>query len=389
MPTIPPLPVPTPGPAYATDLHAIPGFGFSVDYGTDDTIYHLENTTDMTVTVHGGNDTVTTGYGDDTIFDDPGLPLNQWASKSSGDDVISASSGNDTIFAGDGHNTYDGGGDIDTINYSRATVGVTVNLETGVGQGNGTDRLFSFENVTGSDYDDNITGSNFDHITGLSIDNVLKGGKGNDVLTGGDGHDTLFGGADNDVLIGGKGPDTMYGEDGNDTLSYVGSSAGVTVDLSRGVGHGGDAEGDAFKYVENVTGSQFNDTLIGDNGDNVLNGGRGVDTLIGGGGKDTFVFSGLSHIDSTVAHPSVIKDFVQGEDLIDLRDLGPSTGGWGSPVQHQHQLVDQFSGAANEVMVVVGTGSTTILADLNGDKFADFAVQLSDPVHLTANDFLL
>ena len=47
---------------------------------------------------------------------------------SCGDDVIHAGGGNDTIFAGDGRNIYDGSyenhdlGDIDTINYSRATV---------------------------------------------------------------------------------------------------------------------------------------------------------------------------------------------------------------------------------------------------------------------------
>jgi hypothetical protein len=30
-----------------------------------------------------------------------------------------------------------------------------------------------------------------------------------------------------------------------------------------------------------------------------------------------------------------------------------------------------------------------IYADLNGDKVADFALELSNPVHLTASDFLL
>src|SRR4051812_48968258 len=133
IPPLPPLPNPVPGPAYATDLHAIPNTGFSVDYGTNDTIWYGSNTTNMTVTIHGGNDTVTTGWGNDTIFDDAALPLNEWTSKSSGDDVIYAGAGDDTIFAGDGHNIYNGGyanvdiGGIDTVDYSRATVRVTVN----------------------------------------------------------------------------------------------------------------------------------------------------------------------------------------------------------------------------------------------------------------------
>src|SRR4051794_28042928 len=110
------------GPASATDLKPLPLSNFAVDHGTDDNIFYAWNLTDMTVTIHGGNDTVTTGFGDDTIFDDPAAPLTILGSKFSGDDVIHAGSGADTIFAGDGHNTYDGGGDSDTVNYSRATV---------------------------------------------------------------------------------------------------------------------------------------------------------------------------------------------------------------------------------------------------------------------------
>jgi Ca2+-binding RTX toxin-like protein len=253
------------GPAYATDLRPLAGSNFALDYGTDDNIFYAWNLTDMTVTIHGGNDTVTTGFGNDTIFDDPAVPFTSTGNKSSGNDVIHAGAGNDTIFAGDGYNIYDGGDDTDTINYSHATVGINVNLEAGEGVGNGHDTLAWFENVVGSDQGDLIIGS--------SIDNVLKGGKGDDQLFGGDGRDTLFGGDNNDVLAGGKGADTMYGEAGIDTLDYSASNAGVTVDLSHGTGRGGDAEGDSFKNVENITGSRFADTLIGNNGDNVLNGG--------------------------------------------------------------------------------------------------------------------
>src|SRR5262249_46828468 len=281
-PPLVPIPI---GPSYATDLHLQFGTNILLDYGTNDTLDYSQNLQPITVTIHGGNDTViTSGFGD-TIYDDPAsAPFTLTGSKPSGDDVIHAGGGNDTIFTGDGHNTYDGGDNTDTVDYSRATVAVRVNLETGTGQANGTDTLISIENVVGSDQGDNITGS--------SDDNVLKGGKGDDQLFGGDGRDTLYGGDDNDLLVGGKGADTMYGSDGIDTLSYYSSSAGVTVDLSRGIGHGGDAEGDAFKDVENITGSSFNDTLIGNNGDNILYGARGQDILVGGGGKDTFVFRG-------------------------------------------------------------------------------------------------
>ena len=53
---------------------------------------------------------------------------------------------------------------------------------------------------------------------------------------------------------------------------------GVNVSLAANTAHGGDAEGDSFTSIENLTGSAFDDTLEGDAGNNVLNGGNGVDT---------------------------------------------------------------------------------------------------------------
>jgi hypothetical protein len=47
----------------------------------------------------------------------------------------------------------------------------------------------------------------------------------------------------------------------------------VNVSLATGAAHGGDAEGDTFINIENLTGSAFSDVLEGDGGNNVLNGG--------------------------------------------------------------------------------------------------------------------
>ena len=250
----------------------------------------------------------------------------------------------------------------------------------GTGSGNGADTLISIENIVGSAQDDVISGSN--------VDNVLRGGDGRDQLFGGDGRDTLFGGKGDDLLAGGAGADTMYGEDGVDTLYYGTSNAGVTVDLAHGYGKGGDAEGDAFKSVENVIGSRYADTLIGNGGDNVLTGGQGQDTLIGGAGHDVFSFGRWGFngpADSSVANPDLIKDFVQGEDVI---DLSPMAGyGWGG--QQHLSLVDEFTGAPREFKVAVLSGSTMVYGDLNGDTVADFAIELSNPLHLTVSDFLL
>src|SRR6266571_7488409 len=117
-------------------------------------------------------------------------------------------------------------------------------------------------------------------VTELSI----TGGTGNDTITGMAGVDHLYGGAGNDTIVGGGGADILDGGTGTDTVDYSASSGGVTVNLGNaGAQSGGDAAGDVLSNFENITGSAFNDTLIGDAGANVLTGGAGNDVLIGGG----------------------------------------------------------------------------------------------------------
>src|SRR3546814_17659561 len=65
------------------------------------------------------------------------------------------------------------------------------------------------------------------------------------------------------------------GGSGTDTASYAGSANGVTVDLTTGTGLGGDAQGDTLSGIENLTGSNYDDTLTGDGGTNSLTGGNG------------------------------------------------------------------------------------------------------------------
>ena len=69
---------------------------------------------------------------------------------------------------------------------------------------------------------------------------------------------------------------------GLDTLSYAGSSAGVTVDLSAGTASGGDADGDSFSGFEHIQGSDYDDTLFGDTSPNAVIGGGGNDLIYGG-----------------------------------------------------------------------------------------------------------
>jgi Ca2+-binding RTX toxin-like protein len=103
---------------------------------------------------------------------------------------------------------------------------------------------------------------------GTAAADIINGLNGNDTLKG-------FGGADR--LDGGNGIDTVF---------YGDSSAGVGINLATGRGVGGSAQGDTLISIENVFGSNFNDTLTGTSGANQLHGQDGNDVIKGGGGND-------------------------------------------------------------------------------------------------------
>lgn len=100
------------------------------------------------------------------------------------------------------------------------------------------------------------------------------------------------------VFYGTEDAETFNGEDGIDTVDYSNSALGVTVDLEAGTGSGGDASGDTYNSIENITGSDITningsnsaesrDWIWGDASDNILKGLAGDDILEGGAGADT------------------------------------------------------------------------------------------------------
>ncbi|MGO1078039.1 calcium-binding protein [Inquilinus sp. CA228] len=214
-------------------------------------------------------DNVLTGLaGFDQILGDAG---NDTLLGGNGDDVLVGGAGADRIDGGDGidHAIFNGPGNM-TINLTTQTV------SGGEGQG---DILTSIESAFGGSGDDTIIGS-----TGF---NRLVGAEGNDVINGLDGNDQLFGERGNDLLRGGAGADQINDFDGIDTATYSDSAGGVTVDLAAGTGSGADAQGDTLTGIENLNGSAFGDSLLGDINANMMRGLGGVDQIAGGGGDDT------------------------------------------------------------------------------------------------------
>ena len=87
----------------------------------------------------------------------------------------------------------------------------------------------------------------------------------------------------------------FQGQGGNDTIigngstqtQYGNATAAVVVDLAVGVADGDSSVGhDTFTGVNNVFGSNFDDTILGGGGNDNLNGSDGNDTIDGRGGSD-------------------------------------------------------------------------------------------------------
>ena len=137
-------------------------------------------------------------------------------------------------------------------------------------------------------------GGGRDSIDGGTGDDRLYGESGPDAIYGGEGMDTYFGGPDDDYFFPGLGDDDLKGGAGSDGVFYdrFEPTAGVSVDLKLGVAiHDGGT--DTLTSVENVSGTEFEDTLLGDSSDNELTGLGGEDRIVGRGGRDILTGDGL------------------------------------------------------------------------------------------------
>ncbi|MCA0870153.1 hypothetical protein LCL97_04930 [Seohaeicola saemankumensis] len=195
---------------------------------------------------------------------------------------------------------------------------------------------------------------------------VFFGTPGNDVLTGTSGADVLNGLGGDDLLIGDAGLDRLDGGDGTDTVSYAGSATGVTADLLIRRGAGGDAEGDQYFFVENLTGSGFADVLIGDSRDNVLSGGagrdrleggRGADALIGGDGVDIAVYLGAGFgISANLANATGLAGDAAGDRFSGIEGIIGS------------EFADILYGSSGDDLLFGRAGDDTILGRAGDDR---------------------
>ena len=241
------------------------------------------NAAGRTVAAYSGNDAVTENGGTKTYL------------MGSGDDRLKVVS---TLSA----DRHDGGGGIDTINWSAvAQTGITFDLQLGKATlGTLSEVMTNFENLIGT--------ARSDIILGTAGVNSLNGGVGNDRMDGRGGLDILTGGLGIDTYVvrnAGTVINENAGQGVNDRVVASVSFALAADDNIEGMSTSSSSSTAAI----NLTGNALGQSLTGNAGVNRLDGRAGADrldgkagsdTMVGGAGADVFVFTstlGAGNID--------------------------------------------------------------------------------------------
>ncbi len=319
------------------------GGGDIMDGGADtDTADYSASNAAVTVNLATGLGFGGTAEGDKFISVEnvTGSKFNDLLTGDAGNNSLNGGLGNDTVAGGLGADVLKGGDGIDLADYSASSAGVTVNLSLGTGLGGDAegDTLSGIENLTGSKFADNLTGD-----------------AGKNLISGGDGNDHLYGSGGGDVFDGGAGVDW---------IDYRNSTAAVYVNLALGIGKGGFAEGDTYKNIEDIRGSKFGDTLIGDDNANVIYAGKGQDIIQAGGGNDK-IYSGGGYDTIDGGAGADTLSYLQSWAAVTV-NLGTGIGKYGEASQDTISNIENLEGSKfNDVMT--GDANANKLYGLDGD----------------------
>ena len=225
--------------------------------------------------------------------------------------------------------------------------------------------------INGTPGDDVLTGTaRGERMSGRGGDDVIRGLGGGDLLCGGPGHDQIYGdegsdfligGLDNDVLDGGTGrdhfrpllgDDVLSGGDGFDSAVFSGADSALSIDLVAGT-VSGQGE-DTISGVEEVWGSNWGDTIVGDANNNIIWTGEGPDVVDAGDGNDR-IYEQVGFWENQLAGGP-------GNDLIE-------SGAWGDDMLDGGTGDDRLMSSEGDDRLLGGDGNDR-LADIEGDNNA-------------------
>ena len=176
-------------------------------------------------------------------------------------------------------------------------------------------------------------------LIGSDQSDVLVGGGGKDMLKGLAGFDNLqcsggraLGGPQDDSILLNKGCVSASGGSGRDEASFATAEQAVTVTIDgvRNDGYPG-FMANVMTDVENLYGSNFADTMTGNDKRNQIIGTNGSDTLVGGGGPDRLVgYQGGDTLAGGLGDDNLLggagNDTLDGGDGVDVCTQGPGAG---------------------------------------------------------------
>jgi len=172
-----------------------------------------------------------------------------------------------------------------------------------------------------------------------------------------------------DILIGNAVANVLTGDEGNDVL--IGRAGNDTL---NGGNHDDTLDGgedndtlNGGNHDDVLNGGAGNDTLNGGNHSDVLNGGAGNDVMTGGNHKDIFVFTEIGGADR-------IMDFNRGAgEKIDLAAIDAVAGG----ADNAFTFIggNAFTGAAGELRAYIQGSQFFVAGDVDGDGVGDFSIQ--------------
>lgn len=316
-----------------------------------------------------------------------------------------------------------GGGDV---------VNLWVNDDYAGGQyvdtGDGNDTVYQSFNGYGEFYLGNGNDRFFSQGDGWTYGNYVDAGAGDDLMAFDTQHSSYFGASGNDTFLTTSFSNRMDGGAGIDTVSYELTDNGVKIDLAADIaGDYADASLDERIFnIENAKGSNFMDAIAGDNANNaldglagndtiwglgghdVLRGGAGNDAIAGGfgydrivgnagaddmwgeAGFDTFAFYAAGDSGAGAAARDFIGDFLRGQDKIHLSVIDANTkAGMAGNQAFSWLGAGAFTGVGAQLRMGSEGGNTIVSADLDGDRAADFEIELQGSIMLTASDFIL
>ncbi len=308
------------------DVFVVNDVGDIVDENADEGIDSIFSSIDYDLSVAATNVenvTLVEGAGNITVF---GNGQKNRLTGNSGDNIIDGDrDSGDTLIGGGGDDLY-GVDEGDIV------------IESLAGKAGGTDevRLISSGSFSLGTNLENLTINNAAgdaNGTGNALDNVITGNEFANLLDGKAGADTMNGGDGDDIYVIDNAGDVVS-EDGGAGIDGVRSS--FKIGLIDGIENYTFTGGKAVSFTGSldanwITGTNFNDTLLGDNGASggadTIDGGKGADLMGGDDGADTYFVDNAKDVIDETAPLTIGLNTVKSTISYNLTENGTTVRG--------------------------------------------------------------